>query len=126
MPGFEPPIMNKLLPILCLFSFTIWIACKDKSAKTSDNQDIPGQITQPGSINPQSVAGRLEQATEAAENNSGLVWAGNFDPICSMKVDRDVEDTVHYQGKIYGFCSGSCKEKFQDDPQKGASKMPKE
>ena len=102
---------------MCLLALAMLTACKDKNAKPSDNQDIPGQVRQPGSINPQSVAGRLDQATSAAAE-SGLVWAGDVDLICSMKVDRETEDTLHYQGKIYGFCSESCKESFQENPQK--------
>lgn len=98
-------------------------ACKDKNAKPSDNQDIPGQVRQPGSINPQSVAGRLDQATSAADAaEPGLTWAGNVDVVCSMKIDRNAEDTLHYQGKIFGFCSESCKESFQENPQKYAAK----
>ncbi|MBC7775806.1 MAG: YHS domain-containing protein [Phycisphaerae bacterium] len=39
-----------------------------------------------------------------------------------MKVDRTVEDTVHYGGKIYGFCGLSCKEDFQANPAKYVGK----
>lgn len=113
--------MKKSLSIICLFAIVFFISCKDKNAKPSDNQDIPGQITQPGSINPQSAAGRLEQATSAVEA-SGLAWAGNTDLVCGMKIERDAEDTLHYQDKIYGFCSESCKETFQENPQKWVSK----
>lgn len=114
--------MKKILFILSVFSLVLFSFCKDKNAKPGDNQDIPGQITQPGSINPQSAAGRLEQATSAAET-SDLVWAGNVDPVCNMEIERDATDTVHYQGKIYGFCSESCKESFQKNPQKWAGKQ---
>lgn len=44
--------------------------------------------------------------------------ANTIDPICDMKVDNTVEDTAHYHGKIYGFCSSSCKESFQAEPTK--------
>jgi YHS domain-containing protein len=110
--------MKKVLHYICMVAIVTLVACKDKNAKPSDNQDIPGQIVQPGSINPQSVAGRINQATSAVAEQTALPWAGNLDPVCSMKIDRDVEDTLQYQGKIYGFCSESCKESFQESPQK--------
>lgn len=39
------------------------------------------------------------------------------DPICGMKVN--LATTKHksiYQGKVYGFCSPSCKETFDKNP----------
>jgi YHS domain-containing protein len=107
---------------LLLIALTVLIslmACKDKNAKPSDNQDIPGQVRRPGSNNPQSVAGRLDQATAAAADQT---WAGDVDLVCNMKIDRSVEDTVHHQNKVYGFCSESCKETFQKDPAKFVTK----
>ncbi len=41
------------------------------------------------------------------------------DPVCGMDVDRGAAAaTVEYQGKAYFFCAESCKEKFEQDPQK--------
>lgn len=115
--------MKNNILIFCAIFLAAITACKNKSAQPSDNQDIPGQVTQPGSVNPQSVAGKLEQATEAAATDpNALVWAGDVDPVCGMKIDRSAEDTVHYQGKIFGFCSESCKESFQENPKKWAEK----
>jgi YHS domain-containing protein len=108
----------KNLTLIAMIAMAMMTSCKDKNAKPADNQDIPGQIVQPGSINPQSVAGRLEQATSAVAAQTAVPWAGNTDPVCSMKIDRDAEDTLQYQGKMYGFCSESCKESFQENPQK--------
>jgi YHS domain-containing protein len=44
------------------------------------------------------------------------VWAGDLDPICEMKVKPTTRDTAHYAGKVYGFCSESCKVTFLEDP----------
>ncbi|MFM7154055.1 MAG: YHS domain-containing protein [Bacteroidota bacterium] len=44
--------------------------------------------------------------------------ANTVDPICEMTVDNTVEDTAHYNGKIYGFCGAHCKESFKEDPVK--------
>ncbi len=41
-----------------------------------------------------------------------------IDPVCNMQVDEeDAEFTAQYDGKTYYFCSESCKEEFQSDPE---------
>lgn len=39
-----------------------------------------------------------------------------LDPICEMDTKEFLSDTIHYQGKVYGFCSPSCKEEFAKNP----------
>jgi len=51
-----------------------------------------------------------------------LPWATDLDLVCEMKVDQTVEDTVHYNGKIYGFCNPNCKAEFQSNPTKYGAK----
>src|SRR6516165_6643679 len=38
------------------------------------------------------------------------------DPNCGMPVTAGIEDTVHYKGKVYGFCSDECKQAFLKNP----------
>ncbi len=38
------------------------------------------------------------------------------DPSCGMPLTAGIEDTVHYDGKVYGFCSDECKQIFLKDP----------
>lgn len=38
------------------------------------------------------------------------------DLFCGMPLNTGVADTVHYNGKIYGFCSKGCKVGFMKDP----------
>ncbi|KQT15479.1 ATPase P [Chryseobacterium sp. Leaf404] len=45
-----------------------------------------------------------------------------IDPICDMKTDSDMKDTVVYKGKTYGFCSSYCKDEFKKNPEKYAQK----
>lgn len=57
----------------------------------------------------------------APKKNAGTaidasLWASDKDPVCGMKVDPTVEDTMFYQGKVYGFCNAACKEEFKSDP----------
>jgi YHS domain-containing protein len=40
-----------------------------------------------------------------------------IDPVCNMEVDEeDAEFMAKYEGKTY-FCSESCKEEFETDPE---------
>ena len=38
------------------------------------------------------------------------------DPACGMPLTAGVEDTVHFKGKLYGFCSKECKDTFLKAP----------
>lgn len=35
---------------------------------------------------------------------------------CGMPLTYGIEDTCHYHGKVYGFCSKECKDEFVRDP----------
>lgn len=43
--------------------------------------------------------------------------ATHRDVACGMNISDDVVDTAHYKGKVYGFCSPSCKKDFQSSPE---------
>lgn len=38
------------------------------------------------------------------------------DPVCGMMVDPGSARTESYSGKVYAFCSESCRQKFHADP----------
>ena len=38
------------------------------------------------------------------------------EPSCGMPLTAGIQDTVHYNGKVYGFCSDECKQIFLKDP----------
>ena len=38
------------------------------------------------------------------------------DLVCGMTLTAGIGDTAHYNGKVYGFCSTGCKEKFVKKP----------
>ena len=38
------------------------------------------------------------------------------DPSCGMPVTAGIADTIHYNGKVFGFCSDECKQAFLKDP----------
>jgi len=48
-----------------------------------------------------------------------LTYDQPTDLICHMDIKKfGVSDTLHYQGKLYGFCSAYCKDTFKKDPEK--------
>lgn len=38
------------------------------------------------------------------------------DFVCGMPIKAGIADTVHYNGKLYGFCSTGCKDEFKKNP----------
>ncbi|RZK67966.1 MAG: YHS domain-containing protein [Pedobacter sp.] len=40
------------------------------------------------------------------------------DPVCGMKVKAGSTKTILYQKTVYGFCSESCKKRFNQEPKK--------
>lgn len=49
--------------------------------------------------------------------------SANIDPVCQMSLENHIADTVHYKGKIYGFCSSGCKKAFEEEPEKYLGEM---
>jgi len=41
-----------------------------------------------------------------------------IDPICGMKVGKDVPNKSVYKGKTYYFCALNCKQTFDKNPEK--------
>jgi len=41
-----------------------------------------------------------------------------IDPICGMKVSKDVSNKSVYKGKTYYFCALNCKQTFDKNPEK--------
>jgi YHS domain-containing protein len=55
---------------------------------------------------------------KAPEASAATVeYANKIDYICGMEVQAEYTDTCHYKGKVYAFCSESCKEEFQASPE---------
>ena len=42
------------------------------------------------------------------------------DPVCYTQVDDDTKFRTSYKGKEYYFCTGFCKRKFDEEPDKYA------
>lgn len=54
----------------------------------------------------------------------GLAIDNSKDFYCGMDVHKyGISDTLHYKGKIYGFCSKMCKDEFVKTPEKYLAKQ---
>lgn len=93
--------------LLCFLPLFLGLAFACKHKKTGDSQALEQAL---------QTTGGIPAAVIMAVSDSTLVWAGNTDPVCNMAIDQTTEDTVHYNGKIYGFCNPHCKDKFKEEP----------
>jgi Uncharacterized conserved protein len=60
-----------------------------------------------------------EQVTSAATNSTGSTLSTVVDVVCKMEIDKNTtEFTSEYKGTTYYFCALSCKEKFDENPEK--------
>lgn len=63
--------------------------------------------------NSNKASNQPENAAAAA-----VKFDNETDFVCGMEVTPEFVDTCHYKGKVYAFCSESCKESFLEDPEK--------
>ncbi len=62
---------------------------------------------------PEHLESPVSAETEkGAINIDAKLLASSNDTICGMDVSNAVNDTLTFDGKIYGFCSTPCKESF--------------
>jgi len=60
----------------------------------------------------------------SASPQGGTTIGGNIrlendrDLVCGMPLTSGVGDTARYEGKVFGFCSKGCKDKFAKNPTK--------
>ena len=67
---------------------------------------------------------KIEPATEQAPKTDSVqkkkftaeMVDNKKDPSCGMPMSAGIEDTVHYNGKVYGVCSEECKQAFLKNP----------
>lgn len=49
---------------------------------------------------------------------SNVVFATQKDTSCGMPLKYGIEDTLHFDGRVYGFCSKDCKVAFVEQLKK--------
>ncbi|MEL1244024.1 YHS domain-containing protein [Flavobacterium sp. DGU11] len=104
--------MKKIIvPILAML---LAAACTQKP-KTEENE-----INAPGST-PQPDAEGKYASTEGPYKGVALESPKDF--YCGMDIVKyGPSDTLHYHGKVYGFCASVCKEEFKKEPEKYLAK----
>ncbi len=55
-------------------------------------------------------------STSSSVNPKNVVGANGVDPVCGMSVNTKTAVHFSHKGKEFSFCSTSCKDKFQKDP----------
>jgi YHS domain-containing protein len=88
--------------LYAFFTTTIVLAC----VTTSCHQNPKPEMVRAAFPTNDSV--KVRYAKEMVDNKK--------DPSCGMPLSAGIEDTVHYNGKVYGFCSKECKDIFLKDP----------
>ena len=61
---------------------------------------------------PAAVKKDSSMELKPANRFESVIFASKRDTICGMPLTAGVEDTLHVDGKIYGFCATECKEEF--------------
>ncbi|MBL7701615.1 MAG: YHS domain-containing protein [Ferruginibacter sp.] len=88
--------MKKTIPFILL----LLTACNQPAEKAKPKPDMPMPV-----------------ATDTAKAAlKKLAFDAETDLVCGMPVRAGIEDTLHYKGKLYGFCAKECKEEFLKDP----------
>ncbi|HEY2349547.1 MAG TPA: YHS domain-containing protein [Puia sp.] len=91
----------RYLLILCL----VFAACH-QNPKSVENDDVTtgtdAMVAKTDSSKPTFTAAMVDNKK---------------DPNCGMPVTAGIGDTVHYKGKVYGFCSDECRDAFLKNPE---------
>lgn len=58
----------------------------------------------------------IRQTASAKPDFASVHFALTKDTVCGMPLTAGIGDTVHYKGRIYGFCSKECKDEFMKNP----------
>lgn len=58
----------------------------------------------------------MEKVLHPVTSYQNIKFDNAKDFFCGMPLNTGVTDTVHYNGKVYGFCSKGCKDGFMKDP----------
>jgi YHS domain-containing protein len=83
----------------------------------SDNGKISYALVGEKAINTPVQRPSVHNASVVQKNFSDIKLAVSKDLACGMPLSMSPEDTAVFKGKVYGFCSEVCKEKFLQHPE---------
>jgi len=66
---------------------------------------------------------KIDSISAPVNDFANITFASKKDLNCGMPLVAGVEDTAHYKGKIYGFCSKECKDGFLKNPEAEIAKQ---
>ena len=95
--SFHKKIQRKSRLLMLILIFTALISCSEKPKVEPTNVQVP-----------KSDSVRKKFTADMVDNKK--------DPSCGMPMSAGIEDTVHFNGKVYGFCSDECKQIFLKNP----------
>jgi YHS domain-containing protein len=94
--------MKKLGIILSIFLLAV--ACNNASQDHDHKTEAAGH------------EGHMNTEQAASPKFTADMVDNKKDFACGMPVTAGISDTLHYEGKVYGFCSKECKDEFMKDP----------
>ena len=95
----------KKIVLLAAMIFIAVVSCKNEN----QNQNLEVKVA--------------DEHNHSATKKLDVKVDNRLDPICEMETTGHLSDTIHYNGKIYGFCSSGCKEEFAKNPEQYLSKL---
>jgi len=91
--------MPKFLYTICLFVLAACLGCSS------------------GEMSKTNASTMTSSASKAAEDLKNLKFDYPKDPACGAALSEGIGDSTEYKGKLYGFCSKECKDKFVKSPE---------
>ncbi len=85
--------MKLLIVLTCMISILIGVGCNSANNKQSQFDSLPADTT-------------------PKKDYSDIIFASKKDTSCGMPLSAGIGDTLHWNNKIYGFCSTQCKDAF--------------
>jgi YHS domain-containing protein len=77
---------------------------------------LAGCHSSAGKDNPVPATVTGAQAADSVKTYDVALLDNKKDPVCGMPSGAGMEDTLHVNGKVIGFCSKECKAAFLKDP----------
>jgi YHS domain-containing protein len=93
-------------PLYFVFVFVLIIAACHQNPKSEESEA-------PAAASTDTMVVKTDQTKSVF---TAAMVDNKKDPNCGMPVTAGIADTVHYKGKVYGFCSDECRDAFLKNP----------
>jgi hypothetical protein len=93
--------MKIIIKTFLMVLITVHFSCRSGNQANGKENEVTDA--------PASVTGNAEEKPFA-----NIHFASKMDTSCGMPLSAGIGDTLHLNGKIYGFCSKECKDEFAD------------